>query len=308
MDSKPLVSICTTTYNREKYIGQAIESCMSQITTFPFDMVICDNCSEDKTVEIIEEYIQKYPDKIKLLKADRNYGLMVNYQKSLESGTGKYIADCDGDDYWIDPYKLQKQVDFLEANPDFVLCFTNTLIKNDETGEEKIAKINVWDICDASQLIEHNGIEGPKYGEEINSPGHVSAMVFRNHVINKFPDWYKGLYINDMPLFLMLSKHGKSKFINDVSTVYRINPLGISTEGFTSKKDCEGSIDFFKKINKYHDYKLNNQIKHIISVYYLKLVKIYYRQKEYYNAARCLFLANYYNINQFKKVFKKIFS
>ena len=116
-----MVSICTTNYNRGKYIGQAIESCMMQKTNFQFDMIICDNCSTDNTVEVIESYIQKYPGKIKLLKADKNYGLMLNFIKSIEAGTGKYIADCDGDDYWTDESKLQKQVDFLEANPDFVI-------------------------------------------------------------------------------------------------------------------------------------------------------------------------------------------
>ncbi len=298
MNQVPLVSICTTTYNREKFIGQAIESCMMQKTNFPFDMVICDNCSEDKTVEIIEEYIKKYPGKITLLKSDKNYGLMANYIKSIQSGTGKYIADCDGDDYWIDEYKLQKQADFLEANPDFVLCFTNTLIRNDETGEEKVAKINVWDVCDATQLIEHNGIEGPKYGEEINSPGHVSSIVFRNHVIESFPDWYKTCYINDMPLFLMLSKHGKAKFINDLSTVYRINPKGISTEGFTFIRDYEGSIDFFKRIDEYHDFKLRKPIKKIISEYYFKLAKIYSKNNQTYKGISNLFLSIYFNPKQ----------
>ena len=290
-NSIPFVSICTTTYNREKFIAEAIESCMMQKTNFSFEMVICDNCSTDKTVEVIEEYIAKYPGKIRLLKADKNYGLMLNYIKSIEAGTGKYIADCDGDDYWIDEFKLQKQVDFLEANPDYVMCFTNSYIRYNEKGEEEIAKKNLWDTCDASQIIEHNSIEGAKHGEIINSPGHISSIVFRNHVLGSFPDWYYTCYINDEPLYLMLSKFGKAKFINDISSVYRINPMGISTDGFSFEVDFKGRIGFYKNIDQFHEFKYHKQINSVISKYYLKLTKLDFNNKKYLSAFKYIMLA-----------------
>jgi len=304
--NQPLVSICTTTYNREKYIGEAIESCMMQKTNFPFEMVISDNCSTDKTVEIIESYIQKFPDKIRLLKSDKNYGLMLNYIKSIEAGTGKYIADCDGDDYWIDEYKLQKQVDFLEANPDYVMVFTNSLIRYNEKGEEQVAKIKIWDTCNASQLIEHNSIEGVLYGETINSPGHISSILFRNNVLGSFPDWYYTCYINDEPLFLMLSKFGKAKFINDLSTVYRINPLGISTDGFSFETDILGRIAFYKNIDKFHEFQYHKQINSLISKYYLKLAKLYFNGNERLKAVLNLIVALRYDIRSLQKIKEKI--
>ena len=285
--NQPLVSICTTTYNREKYIGEAIESCMMQKTNFPFEMVISDNCSTDKTVEIIESYIQKFPGKIRLLKSDKNYGLMLNYIKSIEAGTGKYIADCDGDDYWTDENKLQMQVDFLEANPDFVMCFTNNTLLNSETGETEKGVLKTWDVGDTSLLLSYNTLNKEINLNGFHCPAHVSTIVFRNNVI-KFPDWFKDLYINDEPLFFMLSKFGKAKFIDQEMSVYRMTPVGYSTQEFTYMRDWTGRIDFYKKIDAYFDGKHHKQISDIIKAYNRKIFKYYFDKKEYLKATQYL--------------------
>lgn len=276
----PMVSICTTTYNRGKYIGQAIESCMMQKTNFQFDMIICDNCSTDNTVAVIESYIQKYPGKIKLLKADKNYGLMINYIKSIEAGTGKYIADCDGDDYWTDEYKLQKQVDFLESNPDFVMCFTNTMQLNTATGKQNPAKEHIWDVATTSELLTYNSIGLKDYPNDIHCPGHVSSIVFRNNIL-KFPDWYKDCYINDEPLFLMLSKYGKAKFLNEMMTVYRMTPTGYSSFDFSHLRDWKGRIHFYKKIDEFFDGQFKKEIAIVKRGYNLKISKFYFKSKQY---------------------------
>lgn len=280
---KPLVSICTTTYNRGKFIGETIESCMKQKTNFPFEMVICDNCSTDNTVEVIDSFIKKYPGKIKLLKADKNYGLMINYIKSIESGTGKYIADCDGDDYWTDENKLQKQIDFLEANPDFVMCFTNTMQLNNDTGEQLPAKEHIWDEATTAELLTYNSIGLKNYQNDIHCPGHVSSIVFRNNVLT-FPEWYKNCYINDEPLFLMLSKYGKAKFMNEMMTVYRVCSTGYSTYEFSFIRDWEGRIYFYKKIDKFFDNKYHKQISKLTKAYNMKIVKFYYKKKLYFKS------------------------
>lgn len=277
---KPFVSICTTTYNREKYIGEAIESCMMQKTTFPYEMIISDNCSTDKTVEKIEFYIKKYPNKIKLLKSDKNYELMINYIKSIEACTGKYIADCDGDDYWTDELKLQKQVDFLEANPDYILCFTNTMLLNTLTGKLQPAKEHIWDTASTSELLTYNSIGLKDFPNDIHCPGHISSIVFRNNVL-KLPSWYKDCYINDEPLFLMLSKYGKAKFINEIMTVYRMTPTGYSSYDFSFVRDWTGRIHFYKKIDNYFDKKYHKQIRDIVKAYNKKITKFYFIKKQY---------------------------
>src|ERR1700739_2391661 len=114
---KPLISVCMITYNHEKYIAQAIESVLAQKTNFPVELVIGDDYSTDSTRKICLDYKKKHPDILKLRFPDKNMGMMPNFIANLKECDSRYIALLEGDDYWTDPYKLQKQFDFLEANP-----------------------------------------------------------------------------------------------------------------------------------------------------------------------------------------------
>lgn len=119
------VSIFILTYNQEKFIAQAIESILMQRTNFHYQLVIGEDCSDDKTRLICDKYAEDYGNKIKLLPSpDKNTGLITNYMRTIKECDGKYIAICDGDDYWIDEYKLQKQVGFLESNPEYSIVYT----------------------------------------------------------------------------------------------------------------------------------------------------------------------------------------
>lgn len=120
MNTQPLVSICTLTYNHEKYISKAIDSFLIQKTDFTFEIVIGEDCSTDGTREIVFNYAKKYSDIINVVTSRENVGINENARRTVNACTGKYIAFCEGDDYWHDKYKLQKQVDFLESNKDFV--------------------------------------------------------------------------------------------------------------------------------------------------------------------------------------------
>ena len=121
-----LLSIICTAYNQEKYIKQALDGFVSQKTNFKFQVIIHDDASTDKTAEIIKEYQKKYPDIIKpIFQTENQYSKGISISKNIlfPLVNSKYVAICEGDDYWTDPYKLQKQVDFLEANPDYSICF-----------------------------------------------------------------------------------------------------------------------------------------------------------------------------------------
>lgn len=117
-DTKPLVSICTMTKDLEGLIADGIKSWLAQQTTFPFEIVLSDDCSTDNTVAVVREFEKQYPGKIRVLTSDKRLGLGKNWIKCMQNCRGKYIAFCDGDDLWTDPLKLQKQVDYMEANPD----------------------------------------------------------------------------------------------------------------------------------------------------------------------------------------------
>ena len=124
------VSVLTITYNHEKYIAQAIESVLIQEVNFDYELVIGEDCSTDKTREIVIDYQRKYPHKIRLLLNEKNLGMHRNFAQTYHACRGQYIAVLEGDDFWTSPHKLQKQVDFLDNNPDFAICFHNMQVIN----------------------------------------------------------------------------------------------------------------------------------------------------------------------------------
>src|SRR5690625_265823 len=139
----PLVATSTATFNHAPFIRECIEGFLMQKTTFPVRIVIFDDCSTDGTSEIIQEYQERYPHLFHITRPPFNtwkHPQRREYGKPFREarGVAKYIAMCEGDDYWTDPLKLQKQVDFLEANPEYSLVCGGFISKNDETGEEKV--------------------------------------------------------------------------------------------------------------------------------------------------------------------------
>lgn len=135
MNNDLMVSVCCTTYNHKQFIAQTIESFLMQRTNFEFEIIVGDDCSTDGTSAVLETFKKKYPTKIKVLSPTKNMGAHYNTIKTTNTCKGKYIALCDGDDYWTDPYKLQKQVDFLEQNPEYVICchYTRVIDINNNT-------------------------------------------------------------------------------------------------------------------------------------------------------------------------------
>jgi glycosyltransferase involved in cell wall biosynthesis len=128
------------TYNHERFIAKAIQAVMDQQTVYPYELIVGEDCSRDRTRQIVLEYQKRYPDRIRVITADKNVGPKVNSWRNLNAARGKYIAYCEGDDYWHNPEKLQKQVEFLENNPDYGLVHSGyhtyyvkkqRLIKND---------------------------------------------------------------------------------------------------------------------------------------------------------------------------------
>ena len=130
----PLVSVCMTAYNHAPYIGRAIEGVLSQRTTFAVELVLSDDCSTDGTGAICRDYAARYPDRIRLLTGDVNVGMRANYRRTIEACRGRYVAMCDGDDWWCDPLKLQRQVEALEADPACGICYTRVRCYAQEEG------------------------------------------------------------------------------------------------------------------------------------------------------------------------------
>lgn len=208
-----LVSISVITYNQEQYIAETIDNIIAQKTSFPIEIIIGDDCSTDHTRSICIAYKEKYPDIIRLRLPKKNMGSMLNWLANIKSCQGKYIALCEGDDYWTDPYKLQKQVDFLEANPDFALCSHVSDVL--DHGYERKGQVPNKDEFNIEDIILQNwGIM-------------TASIIFRKEAF-QIPDWYHTIKNGDYGLQLLVSLKGKIKILPDSMSVYRRHEGGIS--------------------------------------------------------------------------------
>lgn len=243
----PLVSIRCITYNHEQYIAQALDGFLMQKTTFPFEVIVHDDASIDNTAEIIKEYELKFPKIIKpIYEKENQYSKKDgSLQKIVNSACkGKYIAFCEGDDYWISQDKLQKQVDFLEKNPSYGLCYTKTKcylqtkrIFTKEFGK-KINGIN--------DLLRN--------GNSIPTLTVCCRVDIRQRYFNEVSPWNQGWKMGDYPQWIYFSHESKIKFFNSVTTVYRLLDSSAShstdiEKQFNFEKSRYDIVNYFS--NKY---------------------------------------------------------
>jgi glycosyltransferase involved in cell wall biosynthesis len=131
------ISVIVTTYNHEKYIAQCLESILCQTGNFQMEVILGDDSSSDHTREIAQQFEQKYPQVVLLLPAGPNLGITKNLKRCLDACSGNYIAICEGDDYWTDSTKLQKQTALLESHPAYSMCFNAFTIYFEDTGRSE---------------------------------------------------------------------------------------------------------------------------------------------------------------------------
>jgi glycosyltransferase involved in cell wall biosynthesis len=219
----PFLSVCLITYNHASFVREALESIFMQKIDSSWELIIADDYSTDDTRNILQEYKEKYPSIVKLLLQEKNVGPAKNFEDLMSSPKSKYIAYLEGDDYWTDACKLQKQVDFLEQNKTYNLCGAKWKLKNKE--EYTVDKV--------SANFSKEKILQPKDFLNISvSPIHTSTVLFRNifETIN-FP-WiqFRDFPIGDIPLFFIFSLHGKVMRFNDFVSVYRRgNPSSVTS-------------------------------------------------------------------------------
>lgn len=233
------VSICMITYGHENFIEEAIKGVLMQDCDFELEFIIANDCSSDKTDEVIQNILENHPKAswIKYIKQEENLGMMPNFIFAMKECKGKYIALCEGDDYWTDSLKLQKQVDFLEMNPDYVLCFhqVSILKTNGEIVDDFITKVP-----DNYETLETLA----NLGNYIHTP----SVVFRN-IIKEYPLEFLHTPIGDYFLYMMLAEHGKLKYLDDKMAVYR---YGVGIHSGTSKlKMASNNLKLFSCLVSY---------------------------------------------------------
>ncbi len=250
--SNLLVSVCLITYKHESYIRQALDSVVMQNVNFSWEVIIADDCSPDNTRQIILEYKSKYPDLIKLLFQVKNVGGGKNFVDLINSAQGKYIAYLEGDDYWTDPNKLQKQFDFMETHLDYSLSY------------HKIKKIHTYAIDFEPEPISNIGNLKTITIDYILKRGwfiHSCSMFFVNF---RLPEGFEGLFVGDYPLHVLLADKGKVGFLDECMGVYRISKEGYSEKNIHGnnykkrKKNFISTIFLQNYLDKNTSYKYHN--------------------------------------------------
>ena len=235
---KPLVSVCVQTYQHEGYIAECLDGILMQKTNFDFEVLVGEDDSSDGTRKICIDYANRFPDKIKLFLHSRENNIEIygrpsahfNFKYNMYLSKGKYIAICEGDDYWIDPLKLQKQIDFLEANKDYGMVFSDINMIDDQS--KIIGPTIFYNKTKSSyqsgaifwELLEGNFVQ-------------TLTVCLKKDLISDYLNKFSyEKYTYDFRIWLHVASNSKIKFIDEVWASYRVHDLGISR-----------SKDFFKK-------------------------------------------------------------
>ncbi|MFC5711440.1 glycosyltransferase [Thalassorhabdus alkalitolerans] len=240
-----LVSISCITYNHEKYIREALDSLLMQETSFEYEILVHDDASTDRTQEIIRDYQKKHPDIIKpyfqkvnqYSKGIRRIGIKFN----LPRAQGKYLAICEGDDFWNDPFKLQKQVDYMENNKNCTMCcHASDKVHNDGTKIGEIRPFTKNIIISPEEMILGGG-------------GFIAtnSMLYRKSLLETPPKFYENAPVGDYALQIYFSFMGECYYIDEVMSAYRKGVKGSwSSKLSGGKKGRDFSVTHWKNTIK----------------------------------------------------------
>lgn len=252
---EPKVSVCIPTYQHAAYISQCLDGVLMQKTDFEYEILVGEDDSKDGTREICIQYAEKYPEKIRLFLNDRENVIYIagrptgrwNFINLLTNAKGTYIAICEGDDYWTNRDKLQRQVDFLEENKNYSLCFHNSIViyENQKKAAHLFIALKDGDYA-LEDIIERRWFVP------------TQSIVFRLECL-EMPKWIWHVFGLDFALLLILAKNGKVKYFSDVMGVYRIRE-GSASAGRTRQFFGSKIMETLTYFNMYTDFKYNGNI------------------------------------------------
>jgi glycosyltransferase involved in cell wall biosynthesis len=252
------VSICVIAYNHELFIAQAIESVLMQKADFIYEIIVGEDCSTDCTRRIVEDYRKKYPETITVITSDYNVGGSENFIRVLKACKGEYIAYLDGDDYWTDDKKLQKQVDFLDRDKmkRFIGCFHN------------VYSLHLDGSMNKNNKYMSNHVKTQR-GLLFGHIPHLSATMFRNNLNENTFHILKTHGALDWLLHILNAEYGDYGYIDEAMSVYRININGAYTSLSLQKRGID-NISWMEKINSILHYRYNKE-------YRKRIARIAYR-------------------------------
>lgn len=297
---QPLVSVCCITYNHASYIKECLEGIMMQNCDFDFEVLIHDDASEDETQKILKEFQQLYPETIKIyLQTENQYSLgirNIQYKFNFSRAKGKYIALCEGDDYWTDPFKLQKQVKFMEANSDIVFSYhkAKTINSIGEFG-------NYFYFSD-----RHLGIIPKEIFISKGGGGYATAScMFLTSMFDKFPSYFTIGAPGDFCLALLAISKGKIGYMEDYMSVYRLMSVGSWSSNTSKEFKLKNNQLVNLTLENFH-HQTNNKFRRVTKKLYsyLKYYELIYLSEGENRYRKLKFLAQYSKIIGFENSLK----
>ncbi|WP_051292977.1 glycosyltransferase [Citrifermentans bremense] len=209
------LSVLMITYNHAPFIAQALESVLMQQVGFDYEIVVGEDCSTDETRDILMEYQERHPDRIRLLLPEKNLGMIRNFAATCKECRGEYVAILEGDDFWTSRNKLQRQVDFLDANPECAACFHNVEVVYGDGREP-----HLFHRKPLKMLFDQRDI-----ASDFFIP--TCSTVFRNGLFGDFPKWFYDLPMGDWPLHVLNAEHGLYAYLDEILASYRVHQGGV---------------------------------------------------------------------------------
>lgn len=295
----PTVSVLMITYNHEKFIRQALDSILMQEVNFEYEICIGEDESTDGTSEICKDYAKRFPEKIRLfLRERKNHErdlykapFMFNFTETLKACRGKYVAFLEGDDFWSSPHKLQRQVDVMENNPEYTMCFHNTNVVYDHietpshlSNKNQKSRSDIYDLIDGWYIMS-------------------CSLMFRNNLIQGIPPFFYDTYNGDYALELALGSFGDIYYIDDAMGVYRRHASSFGSTHFEIETYHRSLIKLLVEFDSFTNYRFKKAIKLRVSEIYCDLSKVYMRKEKLFGHLKCILLSLINNPRQ--KVLEK---
>lgn len=270
------VSVLIKAYNHEPFIARAIDSALQQRTDFAYEIVVGEDCSTDGTRGVLQHLRDTYPDRIRLLLRERNLGNIRNLTDTLQVCRGEYVALLDGDDYWTSAVKLQQQVAYLDAHPDFSSCAHNAVVV-DATAE---AELGTYRPPHRSHAITLRRML-------ISDPVPTSSVMFRRGLCGEFPAWYYTIMMGDWPLLVLNLRHGNMWYDSQVAAAHRVHAGGLWS-GAEPARRRRARIEIYERLNEELGFAHDRLIRGRIARQYLGLAEHYAKTGEAAQVRECV--------------------
>lgn len=258
------VSVCMMTYNHESYIAQAIESVLMQRTDFKYELIIGEDLSTDKTRTICAKYAELFPDVVKLIPRTSNLGMVGNFVDTIAKCNTKYVALLEGDDCWVDPRKLQKQVDFLEREKGYSGCYHDAFVYYEDAKDNKVRLFN--------KVAPPNPVTIEEYIKCWCVP--TASLVFRREYL-QVPDWFSKIYNWDWAIEIIMADKAPMYYMDEPMSVYRKHSGGNSFNPFyRNELTFKRLIDLLEILNVHLNKKYDAEIRKKIEGLHFEINKI----------------------------------